>query len=77
MTLLYIYLSGTLIIWCVFAYFAFIEKEQVRKKDILVFGMFSIMSYVSIILFIIILVSEYIEEHGDEVVFNKKEEDDD
>ena len=74
---LYIYLSGVLIIWIVFVNFVFIEKKEIRKKDILAFGTMSILSYVSFILFIVFLVSEYMEEHGDEVVFNKKEEGDD
>lgn len=77
MTLLYIYLSGTLIIWCVFAYFAFIKKVEVRKKDILVFFAMSISSYISLIIFIGCILTDYMEEHGNEVVLNKKEEDDD
>ena len=74
---LYIYLSGVLVIWCVYAYIVFIEKEEIKKKYILPGVFFSILSYLMIVIFIGFLINDYMEEHGDEVVFNKKEEDDD
>ena len=77
MIALYIYLGGVLLVWCVFAYFVFVKKEEVRKKDIFSFIGLSFLSYLSIFIFIGFLIDDYMEEHGDEVVFNKKEEEDD
>lgn len=74
---LYIYLSGVLIIWCVYAYIVFIEKEEIKKKHILPSVVLSILSYLTIVFLIGFFIDDYMEEHGDEVVFNKKEEDDD
>lgn len=73
---LYIYLSGVLIIWCVYAYIVFIKKEEVKKKEILPSIGLSVLSYLMIVIFIVFFIDDYMEEHGDEVVFNKKEEDD-
>lgn len=72
---LYIYLSGVLIIWFVYAYIVFIEKEEVKKKHILPSIGFSVLSYLAIVVFIGFLIDDYMEEHGDEVVFNHKEKD--
>ena len=77
MIALYIYLSGVLLVWSVFAYFVFVKKYEVRKKDIASFIGFSFLSYLSILIFIGILIDDYMEKHGDEVVFNHKNEDDD
>ena len=74
---LYIYLSGVLIIWLSYAYIIFIKKEELRKKHILPAIAFSIMSYLSILILGLIIIGDYIDEHGDDVVFNRKNKDDD
>ena len=77
MIALYIYLSGFAVVWCIFLYCVFIEKAEVRKKDVLAFFMLSICSYLSLVFFVAMVMDEYMSEHGDEVVFNRKKEDDD
>lgn len=74
---LYIYLSGMFLIWCAFAYYAFIKREEICKGDILYFTLFSFLSYLSILISIGAAIAYYMKEHGDEVVFNRKEENDD
>lgn len=76
MIVLYIYLSGVLIIWCIYAYIVFIEKEEIKKKYILPSIGFSVLSYLAILIFIGYAIDDYMMEHGDEVVFNLKSEDD-
>lgn len=77
MIYLYIYLSGVLIIWLLYAYLIFIEKAEVRKKHILPAIAVSIMSYLSILFLVLTIIADYIDEHGEEIVFNCKEEEDD
>ena len=74
---LYIYLSGVFLIWCAFAYYAFIKREEVRKKDIFIFVLCSFFSYLVLTFFLVFAIGDYMDKHGDEVVFNRKEENDD
>ena len=69
---LYIYLSGVFLIWCAFAYYAFIEREEVRKKDIFAFVLCSFFSYLALIFFLVFAIGYYIDKHDEEVVFNHK-----
>ena len=71
---LYIYLSGSLIVTAFFAYFFLIKGESLLKKHLLPMIGAILVSWFSIVLLIGIILDEYMQEHGDEKLFNKKDE---
>jgi hypothetical protein len=70
---LYIYLSGSFIITAFFVYNFLIKGEPLLKKHLLPMIGSILVSWFSIIFLIGIILDEYMEEHGDEKLFNKKD----
>lgn len=71
---LYIYLSGSLIVTAFFAYFFLFKREPLLKKHLLPMIGSILVSWFSIVLLIGINLDEYMKKHGDEKLFNKKDE---
>ena len=70
---LYIYLSGSFIIAAFYAYIFLIKGEPLLKRHLLPMIGSILVSWFSIVFLIGIILDKYMEEHGDEKLFNKKD----
>lgn len=70
----WIYLSGVLLSCGIFIFLFFVKKTDLRKRDIIRIIFVSLLSYATIL---IILYLYYVDEHGDEIVFNFKNKEND
>ena len=70
---IYIYLSGSFIIAAFLVYVFLIKREPLLKRHLLPMIGAILVSWLSIIFLIGVILDEYMEEHGDENLFGKKD----
>jgi hypothetical protein len=70
---IYIYLSGSFIVAAFLVYVLFIKREPLLKRHLLPMIAAILVSWLSIVFLIGVIIDEYMEEHGDEKLFGKKD----
>lgn len=65
--------KGSFIVAAFFAYILLVKGEPLLKRDLLPMIGAILFSWISIVFLIGVILDEYMEEHGDEELFNKND----